>query len=435
MDPEGLRWINYYAQWYDMVQIPVLALPTPLGEIAHGVYCDDFAEFQFKDTPAREMLGGFIPSNGVGTGFSRASLERLAETHSNRVFEPACLTEDYENGWRIHSLGLKQKFIPIHFRYGRPMATREYFPRNCAAAVRQRTRWITGIALQSWEFHSARETLRQLYWFWRDRKSLIGSLATPLMNILSIYGAVTWAWTRIFHSPWGLARELSPLLPVYMAGFCLQVFHTLIRAGCSARVYGWQFACAVPLRAFAGNWINGFATSRAIWNYADAKAHGRPLVWAKTEHAYPSRATLVAARQKKRLSEIITGSQWLTPAQLEMALASKPAGRRLGEHLLHLGLITEADLYSALSLQNDLPLGKPQRDIVSPRIARTLPAAVTERWRVLPFRIAAGELYLAGSELPDEAMRRDIRRFSSLDIRFHLVTPTDFAELANRYLA
>jgi bacteriophage N4 adsorption protein B len=82
-----------------------------------------------------------------------------------------------------------------------------------------------------------------------------------------------------------------------------------------------------------------------------------------------------------------------------------------------------------------LPLGKPQRDIVSPRIARSLPKAVTERWRVLPFRIAAGELYLAGSELPDEAMRRDIRRFSSLDIRFHLVTPTDFAELANRYLA
>lgn len=46
--PEALRWINYYAQWYDMVQIPVLALPTPLGEITHGVYCDEFAEFQSK---------------------------------------------------------------------------------------------------------------------------------------------------------------------------------------------------------------------------------------------------------------------------------------------------------------------------------------------------------------------------------------------------
>ena len=28
MDPDALRWVNYYAQWNDMVQIPVLALPT-----------------------------------------------------------------------------------------------------------------------------------------------------------------------------------------------------------------------------------------------------------------------------------------------------------------------------------------------------------------------------------------------------------------------
>ena len=75
MDPDALRWINYYAQWNDMVQIPVLALPTPIREISHGVYCDEFAEFQFKDMPARQMLGGFIPSNGVGTGFSRRALE------------------------------------------------------------------------------------------------------------------------------------------------------------------------------------------------------------------------------------------------------------------------------------------------------------------------------------------------------------------------
>jgi hypothetical protein len=60
---------------------------------------------------------------------------------------------------------------------------------------------------------------------------------------------------------------------------------------------------------------------------------------------------------------------------------------------------------------------------------------VAQKWRVLPFRIAAGELYVAGSELPDEEMRRDIGRFSSLEIRFHLVTPTEFEELAEQYLA
>jgi adsorption protein B len=46
--PDSLRWINYFAEKYDMVQIPVLALPTPALELTHGVYCDEFAEFQMK---------------------------------------------------------------------------------------------------------------------------------------------------------------------------------------------------------------------------------------------------------------------------------------------------------------------------------------------------------------------------------------------------
>jgi bacteriophage N4 adsorption protein B len=46
--PDALRWINYFAETYDMVQIPVLALPTPVRAWTHGVYCDEFAEYQMK---------------------------------------------------------------------------------------------------------------------------------------------------------------------------------------------------------------------------------------------------------------------------------------------------------------------------------------------------------------------------------------------------
>ncbi len=53
-----------------MVQIPVLAIKRPFRDLAHGVYCDEFAEFQFKDMPARQLLGGFIPSRmGLGRDF------------------------------------------------------------------------------------------------------------------------------------------------------------------------------------------------------------------------------------------------------------------------------------------------------------------------------------------------------------------------------
>lgn len=159
---------------------------------------------------------------------------------------------------------------------------------------------------------------------------------------------------------------------------------------------------------------------------------GKPLKWVKTEHAYPSRATLL--KERKRLGEVLTGSGWISASDLESAVAIKPDRLRLGEHLVQLGLITDHDLCLALALQNDLQTGKPDATSVSVPVTRSLPAAVARRWRVLPFRIAAGELYVAGSDLPGEEMRKDIGRFSSLDIRFQLITPTEFEELADRYL-
>jgi adsorption protein B len=432
IDPDALRWINYYAQWNDMVQIPVLALPRRLRDLTYGVYCDEFTEYQYKDMMARQTLGGFIPSNGVGTGFSRRALEILAEQHSNRIFEPGCLTEDYENGFRVWQLGLKQQFIPILIRDGRPIATREYFPHEFGFAVRQRSRWVTGINLQSWEFHSARETLAQFYWFWRDRKSLVGNLVTPLTNVVFVYGAATWGWTHAHHVAWGLAREASSIERAGEAGLLLQALHTGLRIFLTRRIYGWRFASLAPMRVPVANWINCFATVRAIRTYAVSRLSGRPLRWVKTEHAYPNRAALM--NNRKRLREVLVGSQWITQEQLDEALASKPEGRRLGEHLIKTGLLCERDLYAALSLQNNLPLGKPDPESVSRNIARSLPAAMSRKWQVLPFRIAAGELYVAGSELPHEAMQAEIRQFSSLEIRFHLVTPTEYEELAGQYL-
>ena len=59
--PESLRLINYFARTYDMVQMPVLALPTPAREWSHGLYCDDFAEFQSKDIPVRQFWADSSP--------------------------------------------------------------------------------------------------------------------------------------------------------------------------------------------------------------------------------------------------------------------------------------------------------------------------------------------------------------------------------------
>src|SRR5260370_1426857 len=120
---------------FDIVQIPVLPFPTPAGELLHGVYCDDFAEYQSKELPVRQFLGGFLPSCGVGTGYTRKALDRLAAAHSNCIFEPKCLTEDYENGFRLHRLGCSQLLVPVTKWNGKIVPTRGDFPRRFLSAA------------------------------------------------------------------------------------------------------------------------------------------------------------------------------------------------------------------------------------------------------------------------------------------------------------
>ena len=155
--PESLRLINWFSRDYQMIQIPVLALPTRVREFTHGLYCDEFAEYQSKDIPVRRRLGGFLPGNGVGTGFDRGSRwSTWPPTRHGRIFDPDCLTEDYENGFRLHEMGCRQLFVPLRFGAAGLVATREYFPRHFRAAIRQRSRWVAGISLQGWEQHGWR---------------------------------------------------------------------------------------------------------------------------------------------------------------------------------------------------------------------------------------------------------------------------------------
>ncbi len=373
--PEALRLIDFHTRQYGMVQIPVLALPTPIHELTHGVYCDEFAQFQFRDMPVRNRVGGFVPSNGVGTGFSREAIEAIAAAHSNRIFEPACLTEDYENGFRVHRLGFKQLFIPLTKIDGSFAATREYFPRQYRAAVRQRTRWTTGIVLQSWEYHGWRESCAQLWWFWRDRKTLLNNLLTPPVQLLAVYGLITLGISTATHTRWNLAGTFSPVWNWALAANT--AIYLAIRIGSSQRVYGWKFAAAVPLRMVWGSWINFVSSAAAVRQYAVARWTKKPLVWLTTEHAYPNRATL---------------------------------------------------------LDHGEVMALPHEDNISIAATRSIPAAMSRRLKVLPFKVVAGHLHLAGVDKPTDAMQTELSGFSSFEIRFHRVSPEDYRAMSERYL-
>jgi adsorption protein B len=316
-------------------------------------------------------------------------------------------------------------FVPIT-RLGNEgrdfMAVREFFPKQWGTALRQRTRWVTGIALQGWERFGWAGTYSEVYWFWRDRKGLVSNPLGFIANAVFVYGLATSMWTRL--TP--LAIEITSLTLAF------QILRMAVRMTCVARVYGVVFALGVPLRLPYANLLNAAATVRAIVRYGYARIRGLPLRWIKTEHSYPTRAALLA--HKRPLGEILVGSGYLNAATLHSALARCPPGTRLGEFLVANGTLKEEALYEALSLQQGLPLTHVELRQVAPRVARALPERVAREWRVLPFQVAEGSLLVASPELPTPKLTAAMRAFTALEIRFHLVTPSEYEHLVNALL-
>ena len=416
--PLALRSIHNHLPFFDMIQVPVLPLPTGLREWVHGVYIDEFSEFQSRDLYVRARLGGFLPSAGVGTAFSRRALERLAVSAENRIFEPGCLTEDYENGFRVRNLGFRQILLPAGPDV---VATREYFPRDWYSATKQRTRWVTGIVWQGLERHGWQGGARQWWWHWRDRKGLLGNPISLVANFLFLLGLFV---------PLPLPPLVLALAPFTVAMAALQA---LSRAAIVYRFYGWRQAVMAPLRIPLANAINTVAAARATWRYWNARVRGEPLVWLKTAHQYPNRFALEAHRPT--LQEVLVQSNYCAQAVVDAAIATKPAGQRLADWMVARGDLREDEMYEALSLQLCVPLATVRPWEVPPSTSRSLPAHVVREMSVIPIRRQAGELVLAATELPPEEAQRSLQEYTRMPVRFALVTRSNYDELRRAVLA
>ena len=285
-----------------------------------------------------------------------------------------------------------------------------------------------GIALQSWERHGWRGSLPQVYWFWRDRKGLLGNPLSLFTNFLFVYGFVTW-----------MARQSSPACPGDLARCALhpallgatlliQIIQTSVRMGCAARLYGRcsRWGCRYERSAATGSTPS--PPVQAVWRYSCARVRHQPLVWLKTEHAYPSRNALM--EHKRKLGEILVGSGYVSEADVKRragpAAGGSPAGGVPGANWER---SREDELYEALSLQQSLPVGRlePQRSAEKWRgPCRVMWFAIGECCRT-EYRPEAS--FCASPEIPTDELNRVLRGFTRLSVRFQLVTPGNFEEL------
>jgi adsorption protein B len=272
----------------DLVQLPVLPLIDPDSPFVAGHYADEFAQAHGKELVVRHWLGASLPSAGVGCALSRNSLEALARSAPGGLpFDPASLTEDYELGLRVAEAGGRTLFPRVlHGDLGL-VATREYFPATISAAVRQKSRWLAGIALCGWDRLGWGGGLAERWMRLRDRQG-------PLAALLLFSGYASLALWLTLKAREGLGGPVPAPLPPTLSllvriNLALLLWRLAMRSAFTAAAYGpLEGLRAVP-RALVGNAIAMLAAVAALGRYRALRRTGR-VAWNKTEHRFPAEA-------------------------------------------------------------------------------------------------------------------------------------------------
>ena len=267
-----------------VVQLPVLPLPDPQSRWISGHYCDEFAEAHIKELVVREAVGAAIPLAGVGCAIERRALSKLAALQDGRPFAPGSMTEDYELGLKLGALGLKTMFVRIPAQPGERgvVASRGHFPASLGEAVRQKARWLGGIALTGWDRLGWSGGLGERWMRMRDRR---GPLAAILL-LPAYLAALLWSqlWlAEALGAP--IQARMNPVLTLLLTiNAWLLAWRVLMRFWFTKSAYGWiEGFLSVP-RLFVGNVIAMLAAARAL----SIHLRGGAKRWDKTRHIFPA---------------------------------------------------------------------------------------------------------------------------------------------------
>ena len=266
-----------------LIQLPVLPLPDKYSRWIAGHYCDEFAEAHIKELVVREAVGAAIPLAGVGCAIARKPLAQLAAMRDGKPFARSSMTEDYEVGLTIGALGLKTMFVRLPACPGERavVASRGHFPATLGASVRQKARWLGGIALSGWDRLGWSGGIGERWMRMRDRR---GPLAALLL--VAAYGAA-FLWSQIWLAEARGApfkARLDPMLVRLLTinGWLL-AWRVLMRACFTSYAYGLGEGLLSVPRVVVGNVITILAAARAL----SLHLGGGATRWDKTQHVFP----------------------------------------------------------------------------------------------------------------------------------------------------
>jgi bacteriophage N4 adsorption protein B len=286
VSPDELIIFDRLIETNALVQLPVIPIVDPESRWISGHYCDEFAEAHCKTLVVREFLGAGVPAAGVGCAVRCDSLARLAVERGGDPFDIDSLTEDYELGLRLHALGEKTIFVRLP-QYGQTSvsATKAHFPATLETAVRQKTRWITGIALAGWDRLGWGQGVFEGWMRLRDRRAVIAAVILTSAYVAALLTAILWCaepfigvMPKIFEGVTGMLIGINLILLFWRMA---------MRAYFVTQLYGWREGIISVPRTLVGNVIAIMAARRAVFQYWRIAKGQRPI-WDKTAHKFPS---------------------------------------------------------------------------------------------------------------------------------------------------
>jgi len=440
--PLALRLYAYLIPGHDFVQTPVFPLEMPWHAFVASTYKDEFAEHHLKDMLVREKIGGLVPSAGVGSAFDRDAFEDIAVANSQEAFNVSSLTEDYEVGMKFRLAGKKVYFACRAIRRVREVergifrkrivrlvedeyiATREFFPDKLRFAVRQRSRWILGIAIQTWEDMGWKGPLPVLYCLWRDRKALITNLIAVFAYFVAGYCMVRLAYGEFSGRVWTFDNIFPPgsiLWWLVMSNTLVLAWRSVMKYLKVDEIYGPIHGLLSVPRFFVSNLINFASTCRAISQYVMHKLTGEPLRWLKTEHSFPDAEILRTYR--RRLGDLLQDQNALTDADLVEALAlQRKTGLKLGQVLSISGLVAPRAVTEAIAEQFALPLVEPDPYRIPLLLLRRLPEPDSTLLGALPLDLAGEDrAWVAVSEPPSPALTEKLEGLLGMAVSYCFV--------------
>ena len=289
--PAALQAIDEALGTYEFVQLPVRPELSAHSRWIAGHYADEFAEAHGKLLVVRSALGAGIPAAGVGCGFARPALADLAALRQHECghgpFAAECLTEDYELGLTLSRRPRGAVFLRLRDADGTLVATRSYFPAKLDRAVRQKTRWVHGIAFQGWERLGWSLRPIELWMALRDRRGPLTALVLAAAYLLLLFDGFLWLARQagLTEAPPG-SPVAAAMLALTFVGFLWRVAS---RFAFTTREYGWAEGLLAVLRIPVSNIIAIMAGRRAFAAYLRS-LRGEPLRWDKTLHLeHPAR--------------------------------------------------------------------------------------------------------------------------------------------------